>query len=120
VGCLGEIALSRILKLRRAADSPNVTTGDFSRGLEARATTHASGHLLIYPPDTDEAIFALMVGEYPWFKIAGFFIARDAKRPEWWRGDADPPSFWVPQSRLVELSTAATQLLERSRLKRVP
>lgn len=97
-GLMAEIALSRALNLPWTPGGMKISHGDVGNVLEVRATEHRAGHLLIYTEDKDSSVFALMIGHYPEFRLAGYIVGIAAKKPEFWRDNADPPCWWVPQS----------------------
>ena len=102
-GLMGEIALARTLNLPWTPGGMFVSCGDVANKLEVRATEYQSGHLLIYDSDPVESPFVLMIGHYPQFAIAGGIVGKNARCEEWWRPDADPPCWWVPQPALTDI-----------------
>lgn len=101
-GAMAELALSRALHLEWTPGGMTVSHGDVANKIEVRATERATGHLLVYRADPSDALFVLMIGHYPTFRVAGCMLASDAKNERWWR-DADPGCFWVPQSALYDI-----------------
>jgi hypothetical protein len=117
-GMMGEIALAHALHMEWTPGGMHIKRGDVDSDIEVRATEHADGHLLIYPDDLDDGTFVLMIGHYPLFDAVGWMTAREAKRPEWWREDADPPCWWVPKNEVhkfdrEESSEIAAQRFDR-------
>lgn len=54
--------------------------------VDIRWTRHQdSGGLIVYPHDDDRTVIVLMDGYAPNYKIVGWMVAKDAKRPEWLR-----------------------------------
>lgn len=104
-GIMAEIALARVLNLAWTPGGIRVSRGDVGGKIEVRVTEHPGGHLLVYENDDDSSPFVLMVGHYPGFRAAGYILARDAKRREWFNAKADPPGYWVPQAALNDLET---------------
>ena len=103
-GLMGEIALARALNLPWTPGGLFVSRGDVANKIEVRATEYASGHLLIYEDDENDSPFVLMTGHYPVFRIAGAIRAGLAKEHgAWWKPNADPPCWWVPQFALSEI-----------------
>jgi hypothetical protein len=103
-GAMGELALSHILHKEWTPGGMSITKGDVANRLEVRATEHKTGHLLIYRNDPDEAFYALMIGHYPVFRLAGGMFGDLAKRDQWWRPNADPPCWWIPQADLFDIA----------------
>lgn len=109
-GLLGEIAVCRALNLPWHPGSRSISYGEVGGVAEARATDHHGGHMLVYNNDADGKWILLAVGCYPRFRLVGGMKAALAKRAEWWRSDADPPCFWVPQDSLLPLATIMESL----------
>ena len=70
-------------------------------GWHVRSTDREAGCLIVYLQDPDDARFALVVGEIPSFRIAGWCYGREAKLAEFESGSRlRRPGFMVPQGRL--------------------
>jgi hypothetical protein len=54
-------------------------------GWQVRSTRHPNGHLIIHPRDDPGARFALVTHNGVIYRAAGWMLAADAHRPEWWR-----------------------------------
>lgn len=106
-GLMGEIIVARRHKLNWTPGGFEVSRGDVAGFLEVRTTEPNFGHLLIYKKDKDASVFALVLGHYPLFRIGGYLRAGLCKRQEWWRANADPPCWWVPQRALLATAREA-------------
>jgi hypothetical protein len=103
-GAMAEVSLAKALNRAWTPGGMDISTGDVGYKLEVRATEYLSGHLLIYHKDKDESVFVLMVGHYPQFRDnPRCILGKEAKQDKFWRADADPPCWWVPQSELQPL-----------------
>lgn len=70
--------------------------------IEVRSTMKEGGHLLLKKNDPEEAIFILAIGVRGSYRLAGWILAGDGKRPWLWEDKANNgrPCYWVPQSVL--------------------
>lgn len=95
-----EMAFSRFIQLPWSpSDGPQHShVGDVGTW-EVRHTKHTDGHLVVYGRTSDTAKCVLVTGQLPEFNVVGWFLAADAKRPEWSRS-FQHPTFYVPQSEL--------------------
>jgi len=102
LGEIGETALSRALELPKTSSSNPFDTGDVAQGLEVRATEHQNGHLLLYDSDPNDRFFLAVVEFAPGeirVSLPGWILAEQGRKPRF-RGDGDPPCYWIPQSAL--------------------
>jgi len=77
----------------------------FKRGdvgdVQVRWTAWPNGHLQIRPGDADDDTFILVRGSIPKFTVVGWFVAREAKRPDWeWDDNGRPTIYRVPNDQL--------------------
>jgi hypothetical protein len=104
-GCMAELAVCRAVNRAWTPGGADVSRGEVGGRIEVRATEHQNGHLLVYPSDSDEAWFVLVIGHFPEFRIVGCIKAADAKRYPL-NAQSKPPCHWVPQADLLPLSEA--------------
>jgi hypothetical protein len=71
---------------------------------QVRSTRLDGGSLILHKTDKNEAIFVLVTGEAPEFKVRGWMRAVDGKQEKWWR-DTKRPAYFVPQSVLEPMET---------------
>lgn len=105
-GAAGEYVVARALDRHwSGALNPNgVDVGP----VEVRTRGGSDYDLVIRPKDADDTPVVLVTGRIPRFRIAGWILAGDAKRAEWWRSyDGRPPYFYVPQAALKPLESLA-------------
>lgn len=107
VGACGELTLAKALD-RHWLGSPGTLDpeGDVA-GYQVRTTTLPGGCLIVKPSDPDAAVFVLVVGPEPAYRIAGWMVGGDAKVPRWWRADVAFPAWFVPQSALAPFDVVA-------------
>lgn len=102
-GACGEMAWARVSDRywNPVVKNPYALPGDVG-DVQIRASKKDSAHLLLHESDPDDALFVLVTGEAPHFRIVGEILGREGKRQEWF-GDpygTNRPCFWVPQSAL--------------------
>lgn len=102
LGEIGEKALAQALELPKTSSADPFGRGDVVDGLEVRATEHKGGHLLLYDSDPNARFFLAVVDFTPGeirVSLPGWILASEGRKPEY-KGDGDPPCYWVPQSAL--------------------
>jgi hypothetical protein len=100
IGMLGQIVVSRALKLPITSTGVKVDDGDVAYQIEVRTTEWPDGHLLIYEKDKDNSPVFHVTCKMPNFTIHAPVIAKHGKKRKWWRERADPPCWWIPPSAL--------------------
>lgn len=68
--------------------------------VQVRSTMRENGCLILHREDRDDALFFLVVGVAPRFRIAGCIRASEGKQERFWRIDTGRPAYFVPQSEL--------------------
>ena len=102
-GAEAELAVAKYLGIEWVPSLERQREGEHDVGeLEVRSTRWRNGHLMLHPPDPDDAWFVLVISMPPRFRLAGCIRARDGKRDEWWRA-TDRAAYWVPQSALLPM-----------------
>ena len=96
-GAAAEMAAAKVLR-RYMPFRIGDTKDDDLNGVHVRSTPYATGHLIVYDDDPDDAPFVLMVGVLPRFTAAGYMRGRDAKQQQWLH--AQGGQYWVPQDQL--------------------
>lgn len=98
-----EVACAIALRLEwKDSAMPDSADGDLGNGIEVRHTTHAQGHLLIYPEDNPAHTYFLVTGHYPDYMVIGFIRASLGKRVgKWSEMQAGRPCFMVGQKHLI-------------------
>jgi hypothetical protein len=103
-GCFSEIALARYLGMYWDGKVGDPTPGDVGDN-ECRVTNRPNGRVIVHDTDPDDARVYLLIGLNGKYKIVGWMLCKDAKRPEWWK---DPTglnrhAYFAPQSALNKL-----------------
>lgn len=80
-----EVAVARLTGRFWCASFLPDYAGDIGVGLQVRHTARATGRLILHPTDDDRHVFVLARGLMPEYDLAGWIVARDGKRLEWWR-----------------------------------
>lgn len=108
IGCLGELAFAKAMnRFWSGAGDHYYEDSDVGR-YQIRATTYATGRLLIRPNETHlDVPWVLVVQMSPTrWRIAGWLYGREAHRPEYLDSPAGrPAAYFVPQHRLRPISS---------------
>lgn len=98
-GCLVEYAMSHVLGVPWHGKGK---TGDIDAGdADVRSSPKDWADLILHPGDADDRPFYLVTGMNGKYRVHGWILARDGKRPEWWKDPAGGrPAFFVPQTSL--------------------
>lgn len=107
-GVAAEFAVAKTLDAFWSDSSDPDYTGDIDH-YHVRQTAWQNGGLLLHPDDPDDATFILAVGALPTYRLAGYLLAAEGKRPEFWtEPQSGRPCFKVPQDRLHPFSDLLT------------
>lgn len=104
-GALAEQAACAALGVPWRPSSRGRTIPD-AVGAQIRSTEHPGGHLLIYREDIRdwrEWPFILVIGAWPYYKLAGWITCGNCEKQEYWKEDCADPCFWVPQEALTSM-----------------
>lgn len=82
-------------------DEPGTLEGDVGK-YQVRHTKHTNGCLIVYSKDSSDAVFVLVVGAYPDYKVAGWIMGKDAKNKKYWQDNRSTPAYFVPQDALLD------------------
>lgn len=96
-GALAEMAVAKYLGRFWSSSIDTYRVG----GDVGRYQVRSSARILelnIRDRDKDDSIFIKAFGHSPTFRLLGWILAAEAKRPEWLsdRGNGGPPCYWVP------------------------
>lgn len=115
LGALGEMAFAKGFGVYW-----DFSCGTFKRrrdvcGCEIRTRRGDDKPLVIRETDNATDLFALVCyrEKSDDFRIAGFAIARDVQKPEWWNDKGPIPAFYLPQSELRGFRDFAVDELHR-------
>jgi hypothetical protein len=105
-GALAELAAAKALNVYWSAPVNTFKTGGDLGQYEVRLGFEDDYRLIIRNDDADEKIYILVVGRAPTFRVAGWMLGRDARKPQWLRSPGGrPPAWFVPRSKLRSLGT---------------
>lgn len=82
------------------ADDPTQLEGDVGR-YQVRHTRRIDGRLILHDKDKNDAVFVLVVGQYPNYYICGWTDGATGKQQQYWR-NGERPAFFVPQYALLD------------------
>lgn len=111
-GALGEVAVAKWLG--RYWDGMgalgDLHAGDV-RGVQVRWRSKAWYDLILHVDDEDDLPFVLVTGDAPKFRLHGWLLGHEGKRPCFW---ADPaggrPAFFVPKADLRPMAALLAHL----------
>jgi len=118
VGACGEMAAAKALDI---FFSPSVNTfhktTDLPHNIEVRATNRDPNgrvSLIIRKNDPSDRIFVLVNGEPPVMHVLGWFIAEDAKKPEYLDNpNGHRESWFVPKDHLHPIAELKSWIAEK-------
>ena len=98
-GAMAEAALAKHLNkfwakgVKGAADVGEV---------DVRCSHYEDGHLEMHEWDKDDRKYYFLTGMLGTYKVRGWIMGKDAKKPEYWRviKQGRKPQFWIPQNHL--------------------
>jgi hypothetical protein len=71
-------------------------------GIQVRTRSRHSFDLIVRPDDSDTDQFVLVTGHCPSYRIRGWILGRDAKKPEHLKDHGGrPPAYFVPAELLL-------------------
>jgi hypothetical protein len=82
------------------ASDPTTLEGDVGR-YQVRHTKRTDGCLILHEKDNNDAVFILVVGQYPTYEVRGWISGREGKQIKHWRA-VERPAYFVPQSALLD------------------
>lgn len=97
IGCLGEMALAKGLNRYWSGAGQGFHDDDDVGGLQARATKHPDGCLLVRKDDADDAPYFCLIGEDGTYDIVGWAYGYEAKRVRPQERAGRPAAYFYPQ-----------------------
>ena len=82
------------------ADDPTQLEGD-AGCYQVRHTRRLDGSLILHDTDKSDAVFVLVVGQYPNYQICGWLEGRAGKQQQYWR-NCERSAYFVPQDALLD------------------
>jgi len=105
-GCGGEVALAKALDVFWSGTVGTVRAPYDVGTYQVRTVARPTDRLILRPDDPLGAIFVLVVGLLPTFRLRGWIRAAAARRPEWLDAPAErEPAWFVPPDALAPLAT---------------
>lgn len=99
-GACGELAVAKILG-RYWDGSVNTWKADDLPGLQIRTRSRHDYDLIVRPGDDDQAVFVLVTGQCPEYRVRGWITGAEAKRRELVRYyGCRPAAYFVPAEQL--------------------
>jgi len=107
-GFMGEEVFAKYINQYPRASVEGITGVDAGYNVQVRTTVWDDGCLIVNRAEIEDYAgqqFVLITGHYLLFTIRGWLNCADAARPQWFKGDEDPASYWVPQANLHPMTT---------------
>ena len=99
-GACGEQAVAKALNVYWDGSIDSFKRDDLP-GLQVRTRSNHQWDLLIRPNDPDQAVYVLVTGRCPSYRVHGWIHGHEAKQACWLRDYGNrPPAYFVPQSAL--------------------
>lgn len=112
-GACGELAVAKRLGVYWDGSIDNFGGPDIPGGLQVRTRSQHGYELLIRPGDSDTAVWVLVTGRCPNYRVRGWLRGSEARQPRWLKSHGNrPAAYFVPTSALhpIEALTAAQPL----------
>jgi hypothetical protein len=102
-GACGEAAFAKAFGLPWTGAGVDIAQDSDVAFLQVRTRSHHDYELIVWPNDPLNAIYVLVTGTGPGYRVHGWICGRDAKQPKYWRRVTDrPASYFVPQRDLQQ------------------
>lgn len=103
-GACGEMAVAKRLSVYWDG-SINTWKANDLPGLQVRTRSRHDYELIVRPDDDDQAVWVLVTGKCPEYRVRGWISGADAKQAEWLAGHGGrPAAYFVPVERLRSVS----------------
>lgn len=100
-GAAGEMAFAKALGAYWSGSVNTFKDADIGTDIQVRWRSKAYYDLIVRPSDSDDDIFALVLGAIPNLSVVGWIRGADAKQERWLRTyGGRPPAWFVPQDEL--------------------
>jgi len=115
-GAAGEVAAAKALGRYWSASVNTFKAGYDVDGIQIRTRSQDHYDLIIRANDPSDAIFVLVTGASPNFKVHGWILAGDGKCDEFVQSHGNrPPAWFVPQSRLNSIESLIDHVVDSGR-----
>ena len=102
-GACGELAFAKWLGVVWPATVNTYQQGGDVGNIQVRTRSRLEYDLLVRKNDKDGALFILMQGQSPTFRVAGGLWGKQCKNEIWSKGyGGRPPAYFVPRSALLQ------------------
>ena len=93
------------------ARKSDIYVHDIGCKVEVRHATAPDAHLILSQKDRDDAVFVLVLGTAPEYRIVGFQTGAAIKRAAFW--SAEKGGFWLPQHALRPMTELRAAIQQR-------
>jgi hypothetical protein len=88
--------------------------GDIGKLIQVRHTREHHNRLIVRPDDADDKPYVLVTGFNLVYRVPGWILGRDAKRPEWREAPVNrAPAYWVKPQDLRPIDTLNEFIVEK-------
>lgn len=111
-GSMGELSLAKCLKRFWSGAGERFEDDTDVGGIQVRTRSNHKYELYLWPKDETDAIYVLVTGAPPVFRVRGWIRGADAKKEEWFKSlsTGRPPAYFVPNEALRPMSELRKQL----------
>lgn len=107
-GACGEVAVAKVLNRFWNGSVDSFKSGGDVGDVQVRTRSRHEYELIVRQDDRDSDVFILVTGRAPTFRVVGYILGRDAKRPEFEQRHGNrPAAYFVPHSVLTPLTNRA-------------
>ena len=111
-GAAGELAVAKALLTHWQGSCGTFRQGGDVGHLQVRTRSRDDHDLIIRERDDDNALYVLVVGRSPHYRVVGYLRGRDAKQTCWLQGHGGrQPAYFVPQRELIAFRCMPTSRL---------
>lgn len=113
-GAAGEMAVAKGLGIYNPMTLDTYRDADL--GLDIQVKTRSEDHydMILSEGDPSEAVYILVVGSMPDFRIVGWLNGKDAKKKKYFKSFLGNMRFVVPQSAFKSISTLPHKCIGRA------
>lgn len=103
-GAAGEMALAKAMNWYWGGTVNTFKHGGDVGNVQVRTRTRDHYELIVRDNDRDDDVFYLVTGTVPTFRVVGWILGKDAKRPEFSHMHGGrPAAYFVPHNALREV-----------------
>lgn len=102
-GAMGELVMAKARNRFWTGCGQSLRDDTDVGGVQIRTRRNHDYELYLWPNDPEDAYWVLVTGQPPVFRVRGYILGSEAKRPEWFKSLGREPAYFVPTSELKPL-----------------